>query len=62
MVIIGMKYTKDGYWRLQVENLKHKSNRELQQLIEAFSKFEIGDLHNYYEHVRKEYASRIGKQ
>ena len=62
LVAIGMKYTKENYWEIQVEQLKSKSNRELEQLQKAFSVYKTGALHNYYEHIRKEYASRVGKR
>ena len=55
------------YWTGQVSKLKQKTTKELEQLIitleESLIKYNGGfyEMRNYLEHVKCEYAERIGK-
>lgn len=55
------------YWKDQVNKLKQKTKKELKQLIETMEEFlnkhdgEFSNVKNYLEHVKCEYAERIGK-
>ena len=55
------------YWTGQLLKLKQKTTKELEQLIitleESLIKYNGGfyEMRNYLEHVKCEYAERIGK-
>ena len=51
------------YWSQQVERLKSKSNRELNELRIGFSIYKNHTTFgNYYHHIKAEIAERIGRK
>lgn len=50
------------YWGEQVKRLSTMSTSELRKLISGFKPYENhGTFGNYYAHLKREYAERIGK-
>lgn len=52
------------YWSTQINRLKELSNAKLDEMHKAFKPFENhpGRFGDFYAHLKKEYAERIGRK